>query len=248
MITTFSLPEIFDTADLKDTLVIIPAYNEAWNIPDLVRSFRTRVQNWDLLIVNDGSNDRTGELAEMANVFVINLPFNMGIGGCVQTGFQFARKYNYKYALQFDCDGQHLVGEIDHLLEQVINGQHDVVIGSRFLKKHDGYRSSFIRRIGIRMFQGISGLLIQQRITDSTSGFRAYNRKAFSFLAENYPGDFPEPEAVILLKKNGFKIGEVFSQMQARAGGRSSIKKQGVFYMAKVSLAMFMTAIRPRIA
>ena len=137
--------------------------------------------------------------------------------------------------------------EIYKLLDLVTKGEADVAIGSRFNKKHNGFKSSPLRRFGIKMFEWLSFVLIRQRITDHTSGFRAFNQKAIEFLAENYPSDYPEPEAVVLLGKNGFKIKEVFAQMMERQGGVSSISVlQGPYYMIKVMLSMFMASIRSK--
>lgn len=234
---------------MKNVLIIIPAYNEAHNIASVIHNlYDTGKDLWDLLVVNDASLDETSAIArDTGKAMVIDLPFNLGIGGSVQTGFKYAERYGYKYALQFDGDGQHKAEEIPKLLEILQSGSADVAIGSRFNKKHDGFKSSYIRRLGIRIFEWFSYLLIRQRITDHTSGFRAFNRKAIEFLAENYPSDYPEPEAVVLLGKNGFRMQEVFTQMMERQGGISSISlMQGPYYMIKVLLSMFMASIRSK--
>jgi glycosyltransferase involved in cell wall biosynthesis len=234
---------------MKKILVIVPAYNEAENIRGVIHKLHAENAAWDVLVINDASTDQTSAIAR-ASIYaeVIDLPFNLGIGGCVQTGFRYAKKKGYDFALQFDGDGQHSAEEIHKLLELVMNNEADVAIGSRFNRRHDGFKSSHTRRIGIRMFEWFSYLLIQQRITDHTSGFRAYNRKAVHFLADHYPSDYPEPEVVILLGKNGFKIRETFTQMHERKGGVSSIPlTKGPYYMIKVMLAMFMSAIRSKI-
>jgi glycosyltransferase involved in cell wall biosynthesis len=234
---------------MKKILIIVPAYNEADNIRGVIQKLLTENEDWDVLVINDASSDNTSTIArETGHAVVINLPFNLGIGGCVQTGFRYARYKNYDFALQFDGDGQHSAQEINKLLEVVMKKEADVAIGSRFSRKHDGFKSSSYRRIGIRLFEWFSFLLIQQRITDHTSGFRAYNRKAVHFLADHYPSDYPEPEVVILLGKNGFIIKETFTQMHERKGGVSSIPiSKGPYYMIKVMLAMFMSAIRSKI-
>lgn len=234
---------------MKDVLIIIPAYNEAENIASVIdKLYQEGQDRWDLLVVNDASGDATSKIAKATGkAGVIDLPYNLGIGGGVQTGFKFARKYGYACAVQFDGDGQHQASEIPKLLGIVQSGSADVAIGSRFNQKHNGFRSSFLRRLGIRTFEWFSYLLIRQRITDHTSGFRAFNRKAIEFLAENYPSDYPEPEAVVLLGKNGFKMKEVFTQMMERQGGVSSISLfKGPYYMIKVLLSMFMASIRSK--
>ncbi len=215
----------------------------------LLRVLKNQNMDWDILVINDCSKDDTGELAEnTGKAFVINLPYNLGIGGGVQTGFKFAKKYQYDIAVQFDGDGQHKANEINKLLEPLLFENADVVIGSRFLNNLKKFKSTTSRRFGIMIFDIINSILIGQRITDNTSGFRAYNKKAILFLAEYYPQDYPEPEAVILLGKNGFLIKEVAVEMQERQGGNSSIVGlNSLYYMIKVLLAIFMTSIRPKI-
>ena len=230
-------------------LVIIPAYNEAANIAQVIAQLHDGFPDADLLVVNDASTDPTGMLAEKTGLArVIHLPCNLGIGGAVQTGFIFAVQHAYEAALQFDGDGQHLATEIPALLEPLRKGDADVVIGSRFRSDNTGFRSSPWRRIGIRIFSVLNFMLIKQKITDNTSGFRAYNREAFTFLAASYPSDYPEPEAVLMLGKNGFRIREVETRMQARQGGRSSIRGLlSAYYMLKVLLGILMGALRPKL-
>lgn len=234
---------------MNKTLIIVPAYNEADNIEKVISDLCLAGQAWDILVVNDASADSTAALAlATGKATVINLPFNLGIGGCVQTGFRYAKQHDYDVALQFDGDGQHNAVEINKLLNIVNDKDADVAIGSRFTQEHDGFKSSFIRRIGIKIFELFSYIIIQQKITDHTSGFRAYNKKALRFLADHYPTDFPEPEVVILLGRNGFRIKETFTEMHERQGGVSSIPVyKGPYYMIKVLLAMFMASIRLKI-
>lgn len=239
-----------DQNKLNNTLIIIPAYNEAWNIEQLLVDLKDCNPDCDILVVNDASTDGTGAIAKRTGLAsVINFPYNLGIGAAVQVGFKYANKYCYNYAIQVDGDGQHLPEQVTNLRECLVSFEADVVIGSRFIKngKKEGYQSTFFRRLGIKLFKFVTILLIQKKINDCTSGFRAYNRKAIKFLSKNYPSDYPEPEAVILLGKNKFKICEIFTPMAERQGGKSSITRKGAFYMAKVLLAMFMTAIRPKI-
>tara|TARA_B110001452_G_C15052849_1_gene367645 strand:- start:2 stop:703 length:702 start_codon:yes stop_codon:yes gene_type:complete len=230
---------------LKELLLIIPSYNEADNIRTVLNSIRKTFCDCDILIINDGSTDNTSDIAREENVKVIDLPINLGIGGCVQTGFLYAKKIGYKYALQFDGDDQHNAEEIEVILNEIKYNSSDLVIGSRFLNKVKGYNPSLYRRIGIKIFEILIMILIAKKITDSTSGFRIYSSRAISFLAENYPIDFPEPEAIILLQKNGFKISEVKTTMKKRRSGDSSIQFKGALYMLKVTLGMIMTYLRP---
>jgi hypothetical protein len=227
-------------------LVIVPAYNEAASIGRVIADLQEQQLPCDILVVNDGSTDATSQVARNAGrVQVIDLPKNLGIGGAVQTGFKYAARQNYQTAVQFDSDGQHLAGEVPKLLARLAAGGVDMVIGSRFLDGERGYRSTALRRLGILVFTGVNSLLIGQLVTDNTSGFRAYNRRAIEFLARHYPVDYPEPEAVILLGRNGFAITEVQTRMVGRQGGRSSIAGlRGGYYMVKVLLAIIMTALR----
>jgi hypothetical protein len=231
----------------SELLVIVPAYNEEENIAQVIEDLASLDIPLDIVVINDGSMDNTSLVARSGKgVLVIDLPKNLGIGGAVQTGFKYAAKNNYNIAVQFDGDGQHIAGEIPKLLEALKSPQQaGMVIGSRFLESRQGYRSTFARRIGIRLFQTVNSLLIGQRVTDNTSGFRAYDRRAIEFLARYYPHDYPEPEAVILLGRNGFRVAEVFTSMRCRQGGDSSIAGiTGVYYMIKVLLAILMTALR----
>ena len=228
-------------------LAIVPAYNEEETIGAVILSLKERMPALDILVVNDGSTDRTSENAnETKKALVVDLPCNLGIGGAVQTGFLYAVREGYDVAFQFDGDGQHLAAEVDKILAPILAGEADVVIGSRFLEGNEGFRSTFTRRVGIRLFQWVNSLLTGQRITDNTSGFRAYNRKAIIFLSRYYPSDYPEPEAVILLGRSGFRLKEVPVEMRERATGRSSITAfRSIYYMVKVLLAIFVTALRP---
>jgi len=228
---------------------MVPAYNEAKSIGMVIDALINDSRDWDILIINDASNDDTSHIAKSTGkVRVIDIPFNLGVGGCVQTGFKYAKDYDYDIAVQFDGDGQHIACEIHKLLSLISRDETDIAIGSRFMKQHKGFKSSWSRRVGINIFKALIFILLGKRITDSTSGFRAYNRKAIHFLAENYPVDYPEPEAVILLYRNGFRLKEVYTEMRERHSGRSSITFfNSPYYMTKVMLGMVMTAIRPKI-
>ena len=230
-------------------LAIIPAYNEERIIVSVIDEIKEFDESIDILIINDASTDRTGETAAACGrAIVINLPCNLGIGGTVQTGFKYAARYGYDIAFQYDGDGQHIASEISKLIRPLELHEAEVVIGSRFCQNHKGYRSTLMRRMGIRVFKIVNSLLVRQWICDNTSGFRAYNKRAIEFLSKNYPGDYPEPEAVILLGRNGFRMVEVFTEMRERPEGDSSITAfRAVYYMFKVLLAIFMCALRPKI-
>ena len=228
-------------------IIIIPAYNEAASIVEVVTSLADLERKLEILVINDGSCDKTVEKARNSDcATILDLACNLGIGGAVQTGFIYALRHDFDIAVKFDGDGQHLAQEIERLLDPLLAGRADVVIGSRFLVA-GGFKSTFSRRLGIQLLAMVNSVLLGRRIRDNTSGFRAYNRKAIEFLAEHYPAiDYPEPEEVVLLARNGFKIIETAVAMAPRQGGSSSITLgRSFYYMAKVLLAIVMTNLRP---
>lgn len=246
LIQELGLGRLGPASKRSDVLAVVPAYNEERTILRVIDDLQGIDQAPDVLVVNDGSVDNTSRIARSANnVQVVDLPKNLGIGGAVQAGFKYAERNGYRIAVQFDGDGQHVASEIPKLLAFLEERRANMAIGSRFLGKNGGFRSTFVRRFGIRSFMVLNSFLIGQRITDNTSGFRVYDRKAIEFLARYYPVDYPEPEAVILLGKNGFRIVEVETRMRERLEGGSSISgARAGYYMIKVMLAIFMTALR----
>lgn len=219
------------------TLIIVPAYNEAECIAYVIDSIRAYVPWADIAVVNDGSHDATPDIARSKGVVLLNLPYNLGIGGAVQTGYKFAARMGYEIAVQVDGDGQHPASEIERLVTTLMNTDANMVIGSRYVGKA-GYDTPFSRLVGIRILSAVVSLLIGQRVTDTTSGFRAIERKTICFLARIYPRDYPEPEAIVLLRQHGFRIVEVPVSMRQRVGGVSSISHlKGLYYMIKVLLA-----------
>src|SRR5699024_6313651 len=178
----------------------------------------------DYIIINDGSKDRTEAICREKGYNAVHLIQNLGIGGAVQTGYILAKMEGYDIAVQFDGDGQHDIGSLDALLEPILRGESDVSVGSRCLDPGAvPFRSTFMRRAGIRILSTILRVFAGCRLTDPTSGFRAANREALAFLAEDYPADYPEPESIVSLSRNGFRISEVQVNMFEREGGVSSI-------------------------
>ena len=224
----------------KNILAIVPAYNEEDSISGVIDDIKSHLPEADIVVINDASTDGTANAVRSKNgVRLIDLSINLGIGGAVQTGFRYALNANYNIAVQIDGDGQHMASEVRKVLTPVIDGIADMSIGSRYLEKK-GFLSSPMRRLGNFIFKIVNSTLIQQRITDNTSGFRAYSREAIKFLTRYYPSDYPEPESVVLLAKNGFRIKEVPVIMKERTAGESSITPlRTVYYMFKVMLAIF---------
>ena len=231
----------------EKTLIVVPAFNEQHNILRVIGDIRKDVPDADILVVNDCSQDGTAEQARLADgVKVVDLPYNLGIGGAVQTGFKYARSQGYGYMVQIDGDGQHVPGEVNKLRLEMAASGSDMVIGSRFLDVHS-FQTTYCRRMGIRFFYYLFRLLINARITDSTSGFRLYNKKCIAVLAQRYPSDYPEPDAIILLKKQGLAISETGVAMKARQHGESSITAiKSPYYMAKVILSILFSCTRAR--
>lgn len=231
----------------SNVLVVIPAYNEQETIREVILDIYTECPNYDILVVNDASRDCTSEFARNSGMaMVIDLPVNLGIGGAVQTGFKYAHKHNYKCVVQFDADGQHRACDLSRLVKAVLQKKCDVAIGSRFVSKKRAKETDLLRRTGIILFEFLSLMLIGKRIRDHTSGFRAFNRESLTFVMNEYPVDYPEPEIVVLLVRNKFKIKEIFTQMYSRQGGVSSIPViKGPYYMFKVTIAMLAARLRP---
>ncbi|MCK5732732.1 MAG: glycosyltransferase family 2 protein [Candidatus Latescibacteria bacterium] len=222
------------------TLIIIPAYNEAASIREVILGLKASVPHADVLVVNDGSRDNTSEIARKEGAMVLDLPFNMGIGATVQTGFLFAEQRGYDAAVQVDGDGQHDPADVPALLKELFETEVNVVIGSRYLRRN-GYVSTKLRRIGIRFFAFLLFLLTRTYVGDPTSGFRAMDREAIRFFSAGYPSDYPEPEALILLHKKGLKVAEAPVTMRPRSGGSSSIRMaRACYYMFKVTLSVGM--------
>jgi glycosyltransferase involved in cell wall biosynthesis len=227
-------------------LIIIPAYNEAESLPALIADLKSRYPQYDVAVINDGSTDHTREAVRDLGARLVSLSCNLGIGGAVQTGFRIARDEGYDVAVQVDGDGQHPADQVHVVVNAVCEKGADIVIGSRFLDG-SGYQSTLSRRIGIRFFSKWLSAMCHTRITDATSGFRAFNRRAIKLLASDYAEDYPEVEAVLVAHRAGLRICEVAVQMAARITGNSSIGGLGsAGYMAKVSLAILMASLRRR--
>jgi len=227
-------------------LVIIPAYNEEESVVKVVLEVKTHLPHGDILVVNDGSMDLTSEKALAAGATVLDLPFNLGIGGAMQAGYKYALEKGYDIAIQVDGDGQHDPKEIPKLIRVLEEREVDMAIGSRFIGDSE-FKSSMMRRMGISIFSKVISLILRQRITDPTSGFRAANQKAIRLFAFDYPQDYPEPEALVLLHQCGLKIAEVPVKMSERFAGGSSITTiRSIYYMVKVLLAIFVDFFKKR--
>lgn len=228
---------------MKDkTLIIIPAFNEEKNLPELIERLKSCCLEEVVLIINDGSTDKTMQVAEERGILVVRHAFNMGVGASFQTGCVFALTKGYDYIVRMDGDGQHDPGYIVKMIDSLKNNEADIVIGSRFLG-YSEFKSSFIRRIGIAIIATLLSLITKKKVTDPTSGFCAMNRKAYEFFARNCVEDYPEPE--ILLHHKDFRIKEVPISMVKRNYGESSITfLNSIYYMYKVLFSLLVNIFR----
>ena len=225
-------------------LIIIPAYNEQDNIVKTVESIQKESEEFDYVIINDCSTDKTRAICEKNGFNIVNLPINLGIGGAVQTGYQYAIKNDYDMAVQVDGDGQHNPEFLKDMAKYLEEKKMDMVIGSRFIEKR-GFQSSGVRRIGIRFFTLLIRIITGTTITDPTSGLRMIGRNVLEIFARDYPKDYPEPESVVMILRKGLKVEEIPVIMKEREGGVSSISlKKSIYYMIKVPLAILIERIR----
>ena len=233
---------------VRSQLAVVPAYNEASTVSGVVSALRAHAPDFDVVVVDDGSTDATAHIADRAGVPVLRLPFNLGIGGAVQAGFTYARENGYRHMIQVDGDGQHDAGEVARLVARMEHDPKlDMVCGSRFIDRHGDYRSSLGRRTGIQIFATLLSRIVGQRVTDPTSGFRLYNRRAIELFARDYPHDYPEVEAVLMLHHHRLRMSEEPVRMFQRGGGVSSISTgKSAYYMVKVLLAIFIGLARAR--
>lgn len=219
-------------------LVIIPCYNEQDNLQRVISALNTASPQADYLVVNDCSTDNSEQLCKEKGFNYISLPVNLGIGGGVQSGYQYSVEHGYDITVQMDGDGQHDPQYLAGIVEPVANGELDMCIGSRFITK-EGFQTSRMRRLGIGIISLVIRVLCGKKVLDTTSGFRACSKELTAFYARNYAQDYPEPEAIISAHLQGFRVGERPVIMRERTSGVSSINAlRSVYYMVKVVLSL----------
>jgi glycosyltransferase involved in cell wall biosynthesis len=234
-------------AELSDafsrTCVVVPAFNEGRSIEKVVLAIGEHMPGATIVVVNDGSKDDTEEQARAAGALVLSLAVNLGIGGAVQTGYKFALAQGFSFAVQIDGDGQHEPSETYHLIEQLLAGDADIVIGSRWLGRGN-YVAPRNRRFGMKFLESLVSFRAGTRFTDTTSGFRALNRRAIALFAEHYPTDYPEVESILLARHFGLHVKEVPVMMKAREHGHSSIRGiKTLYFMVRITIALLLGVV-----
>ena len=233
-------------------LLIIPSYNEEKNVlsnyKKIIDYNKKNKIKYDAIVINDGSKDRTEEICVENNIPHISLVHNLGIGGAVQTGYKYALENNYDIAVQFDGDGQHDINYVKNIIEPIANNECDMIIGSRFIDKTSSeFKSSFSRRIGINLISFFIKLVTGKKVYDTTSGFRAVNKKIIEEFADNYPVEYPEPVSTVDILKKDYIIKEVAVSMNERENGVSSIKTwKNAYYMLNVVVSILVTGLGGR--
>lgn len=228
-----------------NVLLIIPAYNEEENILKTCKMIQKSKKKYDYIIINDGSKDKTEQICIKNNLPYITLIHNLGIGGAVQTGYKYAYENSYDIAVQFDGDGQHDIKYVEKLIQPIIDGEADFSIGSRFVEELSKFKSTGARRIGIKTISFFIKLFTGKKVYDTTSGFRAVNKRIIEQFKSNYPTEYPEPVSTTELLKQGYKLKEVSVEMNEREGGISSIRAwKNIYYMINVILSIFIISIR----
>lgn len=226
-------------------IAIVPAWNESGAIGKVVDEIKEFDSAIDVVVIDDCSTDDTAEVAGSHGATVLRLPFNVGIGGAVQTGFRYALEEGYEIAVRLDGDGQHAASEIPRILGPVDAGDADLVIGSRFVDPDGTYRPPFARRIGIGVFARLVSILGGQRVTDTTSGFVALDRAGIELFAREFPHDYPEVEATLVALRSGLRVTQVQVDMRERTTGSSSITfVRSLYYIIKVMLALLVASVR----
>lgn len=224
--------------------IIIPAFNEEGRIGATIAGIR-KSTDADIIVVSDGSADNTVNEAKAAGALVIELPFNLGYGAALQTGFKYALKKKYEFAVQMDGDGQHDPLSIQALIQPILRDEVDIMIGSRFLSEGT-YRAPFVRRMGMYFFGFITSVLTGRKITDPTSGFQALNKKVMEFYASRaYPVDYPDADVIIMLHRKGFRFKEVPVVMHnaAKPSMHGGIINP-LYYIFKMVLSILVTLMR----
>lgn len=237
------------------TLAIIPAFNEQASIGQVVKKLKEVDEQIDIVVIDDGSKDRTAHVASLHGARVIKLSSHMGYGVALQTGYKYAYERGYDYVVQLDGDGQHDPADIPELLKATMSGDGDLVLGSRFIQKTSPTKvhlhedvPGVARKLGISLFAHLTTLLVGFRVTDPTSGYQALNRRAISFFTRDFfPCDYPDADVILIAHRAGFKIREIHVTIYRRSNGKSMHRGlKPTYYTFKMFLSIFMTLLRKK--
>ncbi len=234
--------------DKSKVLIIVPSYREEANIVRVLQGLEKYAPGVDVLMIIDGSKDRTEEIVSFNDYDSIVHPFNMGYGVTIQTGYKYAVRNGYDLVVQIDGDGQHDPKYIEPMIDALLSSESDVVIGSRFLEG-GGYDVPITRKMGIKFFSIIASIITRQKISDSTSGLQVLNRKAFNFFSkvDNFPYDYPDADTIITLIFAGFRVTEIPVIMYDRMNGKSmTTGLKTVIYTIKMMISILITILRKR--
>ena len=230
----------------KKVLVIIPAYNEASGIAGVISGIKKIMPSADIAVIDDGSKDSTTSVCHFLDAIVLKHPFNLGDGAARQTGYIYAKQNNYDFVVQIDADGQHDTAFLPALLEPLENASADIVIGSRFLGVGQ-YKAEFAKKIGMGIFNTLASLITKTKITDSTSGYRAVNKKVIEYYAQpqQYPANFPDADLIIQSHFAGFKLKEIPVLMSQNTKDKPLHHGLGAYYYVfKMLFSIAVTLLR----
>ncbi len=231
-------PPPLSPVDPRCVLVLIPAYNEEQALPPLLTELRAALPHSDVLVVDDGSRDGTASAARRGGARVLRLACNLGVGCAVQAGLRFADREGYAWVVRIDADGQHPPDQVVRLFEVMTQTGADLVIGSRHLGA-DAYKNTLLRSIGCRYLSAFLSIICRQRVTDTTSGFHLFNRYLIRYFSAEYPSDYPEPESLALLRRQGYRFAEAGVSFRPRRHGESSLSgTTPLFFAFKVTVAL----------
>ena len=232
--------------ELNGVIILIPAYNEGKNIKEVLTGCKKLLPEAFILVVDDGSFDNTVEICKNENVYYVSHPFNLGVGATLQTGYKYAVKNNFRYAIQLDADGQHDPKYLPQILEMLKHDNSDFIIGSRFVEKN--YEGGVLRKAGILMFSQILSFLVQEKLTDVTSGYRGMNRNVLNFcIIDKYSFDYPDADYLLTLHRAGFKFSEIPMKMNPRTNGQSQhFGMKPIFYFLKMFLSILIILLRSK--
>ena len=228
-------------------IIVIPAYNEAGRVGEVVRDVRSALPIADVLVVDDGSADQTAAEAAEAGAITLSLPVNSGYGAALQTGYKYGVRHRYGILGQIDGDGQHRAEFLPAMLAMLRESEVDVVVGSRFLDRDGHYQPSLARQFGIGLFARIASLVTRQHVSDPTSGLQLMRIEVARFFCSDvYPMDYPDADILILLHRSGFRVREVPVQMRPSPGQSMHSGHRSVYYVYKMALSILVTLLRPR--